>query len=946
MPKIKIPVCIVFSLMIFSCTKPEPHRIDLAGTWSFQIDSLDVGLAEQWFSKSFDDSITLPGSMAENGKGNDITVDTEWTGNMWSDSTWYTSPEMAKYRQKGNVKVPFWLSPKKVYYGAAWYKKTVTVPEEWKGKHLSLFLERPHWETMVWVDEVKVGLQNTLGTPHTYIIDRSLSPGTHAITIRIDNRMKDIDVGKDAHSVSDNTQTNWNGVVGDIYLTALPSIRLGTAQVYPDVKNNSILIKGKVEADSPFTGTLQLSATATSNQTNASLKTLYSNVDISDNGDFELIYPMGDEPELWDEFSPLLYTLNLQLSGDKIKDEKNIVFGMREFMVKGKQFAINGRPIYLRGTLESAIFPLTGYPAMDLSAWKRILKIVKNYGLNHVRFHSWCPPEAAFTAADQLGVYLQVEASTWSTVGDGNAIDEWVYKEAEAIVENYGNHPSFVMMAYGNEPAGENHIEYLGAFVEHMKNLDTRRVYTSGAGWPFIDTMDFYNHAGGRIQGWGQELTSIINATAPQTMFDHQHIVDETPMPYVSHEMGQWCVYPNFKEMSKYNGVLQPKNFEIFKEDLEANGMGALADSLLLASGKLQVLCYKADIEAALRTKNMAGFQLLDLHDFPGQGTALVGVLDVFWDEKGYVTPAEFRRFNNITVPLARMQKRIFLNDESFEAALEVFHYGPSSIDKVLPHWKLMRKGKKPFAEGNLDPLTIPIGSGTPLGKIKVNLNTIDRPEKLTLEVSVGDNTNTWDVWVYPKHQEPIITNDQVRVVSELSPETMEYLTAGGKVLLTISKGDVKPEKGGDIGVGFSSIFWNTSWTKGQKPHTLGILTNPKHPAFSEFPTEYHSNWQWWDAMSHSNAIVLDEFTPNLQPIVRIVDDWFKNRRTALIFEVNIHRGKLLISGIDLHTDLEHRPEARQLRYSLTKYMVGNDFDPTVTLTPNEVQNLFLEHGN
>ena len=914
----KITLLFIAVLSIASCTSDKINEIDLSGTWSFQIDSLDIGITEEWFARPLTDSIQLPGSMAENGKGNDITVDTEWTGNMWNDSIWYTSPEMEKYRIKGNVKVPFWLSPNKVYYGAAWYKKTVTIPEDWKEKQLFLFLERPHWETTVWVDDKKLGMQNTLGTPHTYDINAFLTPGRHTISIRIDNRIKNIDVGKDAHSISDNTQTNWNGIVGAIKLMTRPGLALGTVQLYPNVSNQSVLIKGKVQTNGELPATVQLSARANSKQTKKTLNILSDTLTIDPDGNFEMEYPMGESPELWDEFTPNFYTMNLQLSSDGLRDEKNITFGMREFKAAGKQFTINGKPIFLRGTLESAIFPLTGYPPTDIAPWKRIFGIVQNHGLNHVRFHSWCPPKAAFSAADEMGVYLQVEASVWTSVGDGEAIDQWIYQEAEAIVETYGNHPSFVMMAHGNEPAGDQKDEYLKNFVAHMKKRDARRVYTSGAGWPFLDSMDFYNHAGGRIQQWAQGLNSVINKEPPHTDFDYQSLIDETPMPYVTHEMGQWCVYPNFKEMSKYTGVLRPKNFEVFKEDLEQNGMGLLADSLLLASGKLQVLCYKADIEAALRTKNMAGFQLLDLHDFPGQGTALVGVLDAFWDEKGYVTPEEFRQFNDVTVPLVRMQKRVFLNTETFEATVEVAHYGAEPLSEIRPQWQLSNAEEGVFAEGTLEPTAIPIGNGTPLGSIKVALNTIERPKKLTLEVNVGEKTNTWDIWVYPSKNEPIENIADVKVVRKLSTPTLDHLKNGGKVLLNISKGNVKPEKGGDIGVGFSSIFWNTSWTKGQKPHTLGILTDPEHPALAEFPTEYHSNWQWWDAMTHSSAIVLDEFTSDLKPIVRIIDDWFENRRTALIFEVKVGKGKLLISGVDLHTDLENRPEARQLRHSLT----------------------------
>lgn len=929
-------------ILFLSCGKEETKAIDLSGQWHFQIDSLDQGVSEKWFDKDLSDTISLPGSMAENGKGNDISMDTKWTGSMWNDSAWYKSKKYEKYRQPGNIKVSFWLSPDKVYTGPAWYQKGVEIPEDWKGKAVNMYLERAHWETTLWVDGNKVGMKNTLGTPHDYDLAEYLTPGEHTVTLRIDNRIKDIDPGVDAHSVSDNTQTNWNGIIGDIELRATAPVYIETVQLYPDVAQKKVIAKGTVRnvTGQPHKAKLTL-MTKTSSGDEGNLKSKAKEMQIDSVGKFEVEYSMGENPLLWNEFDPNLYTMNLSLKSEKGIHEKDVVFGMRDFRADGKQFAVNCRPVFLRGTLECAIFPLTGYPPTDVEEWKRILTTIQSHGLNHMRFHSWCPPEAAFQAADELGVYLQVEASAWASIGDGKPIDQFIYKEAEDIIATYGNHPSFVMMAYGNEPSGDNHKAYLTQFVDHMKAFDDRRVYTSGAGWPYLDNMDFYDHSGPRIQQWNQNLKSIINAEPPQTEFDYSEMIAKTPMPYVSHEMGQWCVYPNFKEMSKYTDVTKPKNFEIFKETLEKNHIGHLADSLLLASGKLQVLCYKADIEAALRTKDMAGFQLLDLHDFPGQGTALIGVSDAFWDEKGYVTPEEYSEFCSATVPLARMEKRVFLNTDIFKASVEVAHFGKEPLKRVVPKWELADTDGAIFAQGELAQKNLPIGNGIQLGAISVDLKKAEKAQKFTLTVHVGEHKNSWDVWVYPSKKEPIANEKQVRVVQKLDAGTIDYLNNGGKVLLNITKGDIAPEMGGDIGVGFSSIFWNTSWTNGQKPHTLGILCDPDHPALADFPTEYHSNWQWWDAMSHSNAIILDDFSPDLKPVVRIIDDWFDNHRTALIFEAKVGNAKLLFSGVDLHTDIENRLEAQQLLYSLKRYVTGNAFNPKISLSANDIKSLF-----
>ena len=371
--------------------------------------------------------------------------------------------------------------------------------------------------------------------------------------------------------------------------------------------------------------------------------------------------------------------------------------------------------------------------------------------------------------------------------------------------------------------------------------------------------------------------------------------------------------------------------------------MGDLANDFLLASGKLQTLCYKADIEAALRTKNLAGFQLLDLHDFPGQGTALVGVLDAFRDEKGYVTPEEYSRFCNETVPLARFDKRIFSNLDTLKASIEVAHFGKIPLINEKPVWKLTNSFGELIEEGSFKEKTIEIGNGINLGEIAVALRKIQSAQKLILSVQVSNFQNTWDVWVYPDKQSVITNENSIKVVNKLDKATIDYLKNGGKVLFNISMGDILPDKGGKIGIGFSSIFWNTSWTLGQKPHTLGILCDPKHPALAEFPTEYHSNWQWWDAMSHSNAIILDEFPESLTPIVRVIDDWFQNRRLGLIFEAKLGKGSLIMSGVDLHTNLNNRLEAKQLLFSLKKYMTSDQFNPRTVLKLNDIESLLVK---
>ncbi|MEP6682870.1 MAG: sugar-binding domain-containing protein [Parafilimonas sp.] len=921
---------------------PSANVINLAGTWHFKLDSLDTGENEQWFNKSLNNEIKLPGSLTTNNIGNDISLSTPWTGDI-IDSSFFIKPEYAKYREPGNFKVPFWLQPTKYYKGAAWYQKEVSIPSSWSKKHITLFLERCHWETTVWVDDTKTNTQISLGAPHEYDLSSLLSPGKHRITICVDNRIKEVNVGSNSHSISDHTQSNWNGMIGKLLLIEEPALHIESVKLFPDIHKKEVvaIINYKNDNNNSIKASFTLKA-ASGNKAAEALKPLSVQKDLNENnGTVSITYSMGNAPLLWDEFNPNLYSMHISLKANNRTDEKDISFGMHEFKSTNTQLLINGRPTFLRGTLECAVTPLTGYPSTENAFWKNVFSVAKSYGLNHLRFHSWCPPEAAFTAADSAGFYLQIECSSWAnqgaTIGDGNPLDTFIYNESERIIKNFGNHPSFCMMAYGNEPAGKNHKEYLTKFVEYWKQKDNRRLYTTAAGWPVVDESDYNSSPNPRIQAWGAGVKSIINSKTPSTSYDWNDIISKWQHPTVSHEIGQWCVYPDFKEIAKYTGVLKAKNFEIFRDFLKEHGMQHLEDSFLLASGKLQALCYKADIEAALRTKDFGGFQLLGLNDFPGQGTALVGVVNAMWGDKGYITPKEYSRFCNSVVPLVRFSKLIYTNDETLSATVEVANYGPHEIKNGTAGWQIKNSAGKVVFKGKLDAADISFGNNIHIGNIQTSFSSITNPEKLLVEVTVDGYKNSWDIWVYP-HLLPEVKN--IYTTQVLDEKALQVLNNGGNVLLNLKKGTLAKDKGGDIAIGFSSIFWNTAWTHGQAPSTLGILCNPTHEALKYFPTEYYSNYEWWDAMTHSNAIILDSVAANLQPIVRVIDDWFTARPLGLLFECKTGKGKLLVSGIDLTTDIDKRPEAKQLLYSLEKYMASTNFNPSQTVSIEKIQSL------
>ncbi|RME94556.1 MAG: hypothetical protein D6766_05525, partial [Verrucomicrobia bacterium] len=886
------------------------------------------------------------------GLGEDIRVDTPWTGSI-VDRSFFTDPRYAPYRQPGRIKVPFWLTPRKYYVGPAWYRRPVDVPKSWRNQRLVLRLERPHWGTTVWWDDRRLGSQDSLSTPHVYELPPGVTPGRHWLTVRVDNRML-VPVGRNSHSISDHTQGNWNGLVGRLELLATPPVWIEDLQVFPDVTRRAVRVRLKFgnRTGREAAAVLRLEARSETSPPHEP-PPVEKKLRILPVGDVaEVDLPLGPHARLWDEFAPNVYCLTATLvPGDEptTRHQVQTTFGLREIGREGTQFTINGRRTFLRGTLECCVFPLTGHPPTDVDSWRRVFRVCRAHGLNHMRFHSWCPPEAAFQAADELGFYLHVECASWANSGtslDDPKVRDFLMREADRILRAYGNHPSFCFLAYGNEPAGRVQRKWLGRFVTLWRQADPRRLYTSAAGWPIIPENDYHVTPTPRIQAWGAGLNSRINARPPETVTDYGDFIRRYDVPVVSHEIGQWCVYPNLKERAKYTGVMRAFNFDIFADSLAAHGMADLADEFLFASGKLQALCYKEEIESALRTPDMGGFQLLDLHDFPGQGTALVGVLDPFWDEKGYITAAEFRRFCNATVPLALLPKRVFTGGERLEARIRLAHFGPAPLTNAVVRWRLIETNGTALAEGAFDPRTIPLGNDTIAGTVRADLPAATRARQLRLEVAIADTpfANDWDLWLYPARQPELPCRPEVhwRVVGPegIDAGTRRLLAEGARVFLHIPPSRVAGDEFGPVATGFSSIFWNTAWTRRQAPHTLGILVDPAHPAFREFPTESHSNWQWWYLIHGARAMILDPLPREAKPLIRMIDDWVTNRRLALAFEARVGRGRVLVSSMGLWPDGLTNAPRRQLALSLERYLASDAFQPEAQLSIEQLEAL------
>lgn len=887
----RIIVLNLLSLMILSSFAQK--TINLSGTWDFQLDRSGSSNASQ----KYDDTIKLPGSMLTNGKGDLPSIDTKWTGSLY-DSSYYYNPYMEKYRHTGSIKFPFFLTPEHYYVGYAWYRHNAEIPRMWKKNRVILFLERPHIETTVFVNGKEVGHQMSLSVPHEYDITDYVKFGkNNSIAIKIYNGIENVGVGQDSHSVTDQTQGNWNGIVGKIELRSQKSIF--TVKTFPDLTTGNVKV-------------------------------------LVNDKEYNLKI---DNPQPWSEFTPILYTRSIVYRGDTIP----VTFGFRKIEVKGRDIMLNGRPIYVRGTVENCNFPLTGYPPTDVESWKKIIQKCKDYGINTMRFHSYCPPEAAFIAADSLGFYLQPEGPSWPNHGvklnHGQHIDQYLTEETKKICDYYGNHPSFVMMAAGNEPAGD-WVTWCNNWVNTMKEYDNRHIYCGasvGGGWAWDNLSEYHVKGGARGLDWDHNAPQCTDDYFSQIEYPRNYKGKEpNNSPIIAHEQGQWCAFPDFKERSLYTGPYKAKNFDIFEDLLNKNGMASQAEKFLYASGKLQVTAYKYEIERNLRTKDYSGFLLLGLNDYSGQGTALVGPLNVFWKEKGYVDSKEWKEFCGDIVPLAKFPKFVFQNTDTLNIPIEVYNASEGKIKDADIVYSIVDKDMHNdiIAKYNA---TIKYGKNNEIRPISQQLNGIKTPSKLTLKVSVNGNTNEWDFWVYPAKVEMPKTKD-IYIPDTLDSKAIKILTNGGKVLITAGG---KIRYGNDVKQTYLPVFWNTSWFKMRPPHTTGAYIMNNHPIFKDFTTDSWQNINWWELVNKAQVMNLQEFPEEYQPIYQPIDTWHVSRKLGMIVEANVLKGKLLMTTFDINNNLNKRIVARQLRKSILEYMSSNEFKPEITLDIKVIRDLF-----
>lgn len=924
---------ITFHISLFSFAQ---ETVNLAGSWQLAIGD----------TAKYTDDVVLPGSMLTNGKGNPVTVNTPWTGSLY-DSSYYYNPFMEQYRRQENIKFPFFLTPEKHYVGKAWYRKSVYVPDSWKKKHVTLYLERPHIETTVYVNSQKVGSNNSLSAPHQFDVTPYIKIGErNTIEICVYNGIDGVGVGQDSHSVTDQTQGNWNGIVGKMELRAQPArLHIDHVTIRPKPYARNVQLDVKLSGQSPNLQFYQMEVLI--QQENKDSANVYvSNYDVYSNV-MQVTVPIPEKVDLWDEFHPNLYRMAISVGDDYYET----TFGMREVSVEGRQIILNRRPIFLRGTVENCCFPETGYPPTDEESWLRIFRKCKEYGLNHMRFHSYCPPEAAFVAADKLGFYLQPEGPSWPNHGvkllSGQIIDQYLLLESKRMIDAYGHHPSFIMMAAGNEPAG-NWVEYCNNWVKEMKRYDPTRIYCGasvGGGWAWDDGSEYHVKGGARGLDWVNHAPSSDDDYYSQILRPRNYKdTADNNSPIIAHEQGQWCAFPDFKEIPQYTGAYKAKNFEIFRDLLAENGMELQAEKFLMASGKLQTLCYKYEIERNLRTSDYAGFQLLALNDYSGQGTALEGVLGVHWNEKGYTNAKEWHQFCSPIVPLARFPKFVYTTADSLVVPVEVYNAMYGDIRGVRVNYYINSDSGKVYHGGLLYSGEIPLAKHTPVGLVRFPLDSVRTPQKLTLTVTVGGNLykNSWNFWVYPDSVSSANPSD-ILITDSLDAAAIAALKQGGKVLLT-SAGKVR--LGSDVVQHYLPVFWNTSWFKMRPPHTTGAYIDQTHPLFKYgFPTDSWSNLNWWELLNKAQVMNLQDFPKDYQSPIQPIDTWHVSRKLGMVVEANVLKGKLLMTTMDISSDLEHRVVARQMREAILSYMDSSDFAPSLTLNPDIIQNLYTKEG-
>lgn len=878
--------------MMLHCTGTAAQNIiQLEGKWNFSLDPHKKGLKEGWEDKVLPESIYLPGTTDMAGYGK-------------------PAPEPTMENQ-----YTFGWSRPAVYEGHAWYSREVDIPQEWKGRHIEMYLEQTRSETTVWVDGRKVGdTQMSLLTAHRHDLSAALTPGRHRITLLLDNGNKHGIGGSYVRSPMG--QGNWQGITGKIELRSTDPVWI-TNTVFTPLESGKARVEAGVGTLDGNKDDVRIIAELLDGDRvlrKAASEGTVTEIDI-------------DGLELWDEFNPACYTLRTTIRSGSFSDTMEETVGIRFVGTNDRhQFTVNGRPIFLRGTVSYNIFPITGYPATDIESWMRTFSIYKEWGMNHVRFHSLTPPEAALIAADRLGIYLQCEAPKAGRCGRNAEDDAFHIAEGRRILRDYGNHPSFIMMSMGNELAGD--VSDIQRIFDEVRAGDDRRVYTTTTGSAKLELKDDYKIYGGIVRGF----------KGPFTDWDYRDKAKEIGRTMLSHEVGQWHTYPDMKQIEKYTGVMKCDNLKAIREDLRRKGLEDRAEDFTQTTGKVAALLYKDEMEAILRTPDYGGFQILTLNDFPAQGTASSGMIDIFDDPKGYLEAGRFREYCAPVVPLLRLGKRTFFNNEVIKAGVDLSCYTREDLEDVVIQWQLAENGRT-LLSGEIECGMVKTGNVYDMGEIEIPLSGLKKASAVEVILSVKGTgyRNRWNIWVYPDTEAMDIPSDINVTGSWEDAERM--LSEGKKVLLFASASEMGKWRPGQ----FKTIFWSPVWLK-RGVETMSVAADVAHPALEGFPTERHTDWQWFNPLENSITICIDDLPHSFVPITGMIDSFRKNQRLANMLEARIGEGRLLMTSIDIMRNLEGDPARIALRNSILRYMASERFQPAQSIRAEDMRKVFTRN--
>ena len=889
------------------------NAFDLSGTWRCETGE---GCAPA----------QLPGTLDTNGIGHaDLTA-----------APWHPDENVNDALASQDV-IATRLTRRHTYEGAAVFTRALSfVPPV--GKRVFLFCERTRRLSLRDNgQEVPPFLPASLSTPVLFELTGLLT-GRDELALTCDNRYPgwphdDIVFSSAA---TDETQTNWNGVIGELSLRVEEPVFIHALRVYP--RGDALDVWLEISADRAF----QTDVTVISDA-------LAAPVSITAQGGpgFSSValrgLPLRADVRRWDEGEGNLYALTASL-GDAAK---TVSFGVRTFCAQNGRFVLNGRPLFLRGETNCAVFPETGHPPTDVASWRHILAVYQSYGVNCVRFHSHCPPEAAFIAADETGMLMQPELSHWNPRNAFSSPESRAYyrAELEGVLCMLANHPSFVMLTLGNElHMNEDGQAFADSLLALARSIDPTRLYAAGSNNHYgakgpNPADDFYAacccraHA---LRATSSPMTGWLNERCPDLRTDYapamRAIRAVSDQPVLSFEVGQYEVLPDFDELAAFRGVTRPDNLRLIRSRVEAASLLPRWRTYVEATGELALRCYRAEVEAALRTEGLSGLFLLGLQDFPGQGTALVGMMDSHLSPKPYAfaQPERFARFFTAVLPLVLLPRLTYTARETLAADVRVANYGRQTLGGV-PVWTL--EGGGVSLRGTLPCAHAACGAATDLGSISVPLDGIKKAARLTLTVSLCGHENSYDLWVYP--DEPAVCPERVYECRTLDARALQVLQRGGRVFLAPdSTQEALPHS---IRGQFSTDFWSVGTFPAQAGG-MGLLIDAAHPVFASFPTDAHTDFQWWP-MASRRAVILPEALRGLRPIVTLMDSYAYLRPMAQLLECRCGGGRLLFSSLGLH-HLTQYPEARALLFSIYRYMGSEAFAPAQEAPVEEIRTI------